>query len=77
VEGYDRLIAYWAEEDLILADEFRDGNVPAAMGLLPVIKDAVSALPPTVRLVWVRSDSAAYVHEPLNWCWKAPNRVCH
>jgi hypothetical protein len=64
------VIAYWAEEDLILADQFRDGNVPAGVGLLPVLKDAVSALPSSVRLVRVRSDTAAYVHEVLNWCRK-------
>jgi len=29
---------------------------------------AILALPPTVRLVRVRSDSAAYVHELLDWC---------
>jgi len=69
-KGYQPVIAYWAEEDLILVDEFRDGNVPAAMGLLPVLKDAVSALPRMVRLVRVRSDSAAYVHGLLNWCRK-------
>jgi len=69
-KGYQPVIAYWAEQDLILADEFRDGNVPAGMGLLPVLKDAVSALPSTIRLVRVRSDSAAYVHELLNWCRK-------
>lgn len=40
------------------------------MGLLEVLKDALSALPQTVRLVRVRSDSAAYVHELLNWCRK-------
>ena len=68
--GYQPVIAYWAEEDLILADQFRDGNVPAGMGLLPVLKEALSALPSTIRLVRVRSDSAAYVHELLNWCRK-------
>jgi hypothetical protein len=67
-KGYQPVIAYWVEEDLIVADEFRDGNVPAGMDLLPVLKDALSALPPTVELVRVRSDSAAYVHELLNWC---------
>jgi hypothetical protein len=69
-KGYQPVIAYWAEEDLILADQFRDGNVPAGVGLLPVLKDAVSALPSSVRLVRVRSDTAAYVHEVLNWCRK-------
>jgi hypothetical protein len=40
------------------------------MGLLSVLKGALPALPSTVRLVRVRSDSAAYVHELLNWCRK-------
>ena len=69
-KGYQPLVAYWAEQDLILADQFRDGNVPAGMDLLPVLKEALWALPPTVRLVRVRSDSAAYVHEVLDWCRK-------
>jgi hypothetical protein len=62
-KGYQPVNAYWAEEDLILTDEFRDGNVPAGMDLLSVLKAAISVLPSTVRLVRVRSDSAAYVHE--------------
>ena len=75
-KGYQPVIAYWAEEDLILADQFRDGNVPAGVGLLPVLKDAVSALPSSIRLIRVRSDSAAYVHEVLNWCRKeVPGRA--
>jgi hypothetical protein len=67
-KGYQPVNAYWAEQDLILVDEFRDGNVPAQVDLLRVLKGAMAALPPTVHLVRVRSDSAAYVHELLNWC---------
>jgi len=66
--GYQPVIAYWAEQDLIVADQFRDGNVPAGMRLKEVLQEALQALPPTVRLVRVRSDSAAYVHELLDWC---------
>jgi hypothetical protein len=69
-KGYHPVIAYWAEQDLVVADEFRDGNVPATMALLPVLQEAISALPKTVRLVRFRSDSAAYVHELLDWCRK-------
>ena len=29
--GYQPMVAVWAEADLIVADEFRDGNVPAQM----------------------------------------------
>lgn len=67
-KGYQPVIAYWAEQDLIVADEFRDGNVPARMDLVRVAKETLTALPPTVRLVRFRSDSAAYVHEFLDWC---------
>lgn len=67
-KGYQPLVAYWAEQDMILAEQFRDGNVPAGMDLLPVLKEAMLALPPTVRLVRIRSDAAAYVHEVLDWC---------
>jgi hypothetical protein len=28
--GYQPMLAVWAEMNLVLADEFRDGNVPAA-----------------------------------------------
>ncbi len=69
-KGYQPVNAYWAEQDLILVDEFRDGNVPAQVDLLRMLKEAISALPPAVRLVRVRSDSAAYVHKLLNWCRK-------
>jgi len=69
-KGYQPVLAYWAEQDLIVADQFRDGNVPAGMELIPVLQEAIGALPKTVRLVRVRSDSAAYVHEFLNWCRK-------
>jgi len=67
-KGYQPVIAYWAEQDMIVADQFRDGNVPAGMDLLALLKKAILTLPPTVRLVRVRSDSAAYVHELLDWC---------
>jgi hypothetical protein len=66
--GYQPVIAYWAEQDLVVADQFRDGNVPAGTRLKEVLQKALRALPPTVRWVRFRSDSAAYVHELLDWC---------
>lgn len=66
--GYQPVIAYWAEQDLIVADQFRDGNVPAGTALKEVLQKALRALPPTVRLVRLRSDAAAYVHDLLDWC---------
>ena len=33
--GYQPVLALWAEQDMVVADEFRDGNVPAGLGQPP------------------------------------------
>lgn len=65
--GYQPSLVLWAEQDIVLASEFRDGNVPAGSGVLRVAKRAFEALPPGVELVFYRADSASYEHELLNW----------
>jgi hypothetical protein len=65
--GYQPALAYWAEGEMILADEFRDGNVPAG-GLLRLLEKAVATLPTGIERIYVRSDSAGYEHELMNWC---------
>jgi len=64
--GYQPVINYWVEQDLILADEFRDGNVPAGMDCLTSLLRAVRALPQSVETIYFRSDSAAYQHKLLD-----------
>jgi hypothetical protein len=41
--GYQPSCVYWAEQDLVIGDEYRDGNVPAGMDNLPLIRRAISA----------------------------------
>lgn len=65
--GYQPSIAIWAEADLVLVDEYRDGNVPAGTKNLPVIQRAFEALPPGISTYQFRSDSAAYEHDVLKW----------
>jgi hypothetical protein len=43
--GYQPVINYWVEQDLILSDEFRDGNVPAGMDCLSSFMRSTRALP--------------------------------
>ena len=38
--GYQPMIVSWAETELILADQFRDGNVPACKGIREVVDEA-------------------------------------
>ena len=65
--GYQPMLAVWAEMDAILADEFRDGNVPAQMAPLTVAKAAFAALPKTVTSYYYRGDSACHEKGLLRW----------
>ena len=71
--GYQPVIVVWAEQDLIIHDEFRDGNVPAGCGNERILERAVAALPAGVEQIFVRGDSALYEQEVLAWC-EAPAR---
>lgn len=62
--GYQPLVAVWAEEDLLVADEFRDGNVAGGEDPLSSVKRAFGKLPKTVTERFFRGDSADY-YEPL------------
>ena len=61
------MFVLWAEQDLLIEDEFRDGNVPAGSGNLRVVQRAVEALPDGVQRVRLRGDSALYEGELLRW----------
>jgi hypothetical protein len=65
--GYQPLIVTWAETGMILADEFRDGNVPASIGIAKLVNEAYEALPARDDgwQVRIRSDSAAYEEKVL------------
>ena len=65
--GYQPMLAVWAEMNLVLADEFRDGNVPAQMEPRRVAQRAFAALPSTVREYYYRGDSACHESDLVNW----------
>lgn len=65
--GYQPMVAVWAETELILADEFRDGNVPALSSPLTCAKAAFASLPGTVTQYYFRGDSACHESGLLNW----------
>jgi hypothetical protein len=72
-QGYQPRVAVWAEADLVLADEFRDGNVPARQEPLAGAKLAFAALPERVRPRYFRGDWAWHEKELLDWL-KHPER---
>lgn len=65
--GYQPMLAVWAEADLVLADEFRDGNVPARQEPLSCAQQAFAALPKTLTARYFRGDSACHESRLLGW----------
>jgi hypothetical protein len=65
--GYQPLLVTWAETGLVLADQFRDGNVPASKEIAKLVDEAYESLPARSDgwEVRVRSDSAAYEQQVL------------
>ncbi|MGH8702809.1 MAG: transposase, partial [Burkholderiales bacterium] len=62
--GFQPLVAVWAEQQLIVADEFRDGNVAGGEDPLSSVQRAFANLPSWVGERRFRADSAAY-YTPL------------
>jgi hypothetical protein len=72
--GYQPMVAVWAEADLVVADEFRDGNVPAKQEPLNCAKLAYEALPDTVEARYFRGDSACHENDLIQWL-RHPDRA--
>jgi hypothetical protein len=66
--GYQPVVVLWAEQDVILHDEFRDGHIPAGCGNVRVLQQAVANLPQGVTQIRLRADSALYETAVLRWC---------
>jgi len=65
--GYQPMLALWAEMNAIVADEFRDGNVPALQEPLRVARRAFQSLPESATEYYFRGDSACYDKQLMNW----------
>jgi hypothetical protein len=73
-KAYQPLNTWWAEQEVVVHTEFRDGNVPAGYEQLRVLKEALSILPTGVKKVRVRSDTAGYQHELMKYCEGGKNK---
>lgn len=69
-KGYQPLLGFLFELGLILADEFRDGNVPAGAGALEFLELCQQMMPKGKRIAYYRADSASYQAGVMNRCFK-------
>jgi hypothetical protein len=68
------MCAVWAELDLVVGDEFRDGNVPARQAPLVCAQMAFGALPSSVKTRYFRGDSACHENQLIDWL-RSPERA--
>jgi len=67
-KGYMPIVGHIAENTLVLGDEFREGNVAPATRNLAFIKHCVRQIPKRKSIKFLRSDSAAYQADIINYC---------
>jgi hypothetical protein len=72
-KAYQPFNTWWAEQQLMVHTEQRDGNVPAGHEQLRCLKESLACLPEGVEEVLLRSDTAAYQHDILRYCAKGEN----
>lgn len=65
VRGYQPILGFLTENGICLTHEFREGNVVAQSGALGFLKRCLRLCPKIKR---VRSDSAFYRADVINWC---------
>jgi hypothetical protein len=66
--GYMPIVGHLAENGLIIGEEFRQGNDAPAARNLQFIKYCTGQMPAGRRIARLRSDSAAYQADIINWC---------
>ena len=72
-QSFQPLSVRWAEMALVVSSEFRDGNVPAAFQNLRVLQETLAVLPPGVKKIYFKSDTAAYQIDLLRYCAEGRN----
>ena len=65
--GYQPQMAFWAETGMWLADQFRDGNVPAEFGIKDFLQRVVACARRYADTLRLRGDSALYNEDALTW----------
>jgi len=67
-KGYMPIVGHLAENGLVVGDEFREGNESPGGRNLEFLKYCVGQMPKGEKIGALRSDSAAYQAEVINYC---------
>ena len=72
--GYQPLSVFCPELGMVLASEFRDGNVPAKTNNRALLEQVLAELPPEIKRVGFRSDGAAFQKDLIRFCNEPASR---
>lgn len=70
--GYQPAAVLWQEQGMILADQFRPGNVPSEFQVKDFVQSAVEKLPGSVERVEFRGDAGAYNWDLMRYFSRRP-----
>lgn len=68
-KGYQPLLGFLYELGLGLADEFRDGNIPAGASAVEFLRRCQEEMPKGKRIAYYRADSASYQASVIDHCF--------
>jgi hypothetical protein len=74
--GYMPMLAFWDELGLVVHDDFRNGNASPGSDALAFLRQSLAQLPKEVTRVNVRSDSAWYQAELMDYCHARGHGFC-
>lgn len=66
-QGYMPIVAHIAETEMVLHDDFRDGNISPGTENLAFIKSSIANMPRGKKITKFRADSATYIAEVFNY----------
>lgn len=74
--GYMPMLAFWEELGMIVHDDFRNGSASPGSDALLFLEETLAQLPPEVKQVNLRSDSAWYQAGVMDFCQGKGHRFC-
>ena len=72
-KSYEAFNTYCPEYDMMVGTQFRDGNVPPGYMQLEELKRVLSHMPAGIEKISLRSDSAGYQQDLLEYCCEGKN----
>lgn len=66
--GWMPMLAFWSELDLVVHEDFRQGSMAPQSDALNFLRETIAQLPKMVEQIHVRSDSAWYQREVIDYC---------